>query len=218
MKFNYDFDGAIFDMDGTLLDTMPYWRFTSLEYMLMHNWPVRDEDLLNMRLTSSRRLLPEIAKREGYAIDDRQTMISELEGFMNRHYLYDARLKEPTVPAFLERLKSAGVRMCVATGSPREYARNGLRRLGLLDYFEFVTDNYEAPFTKDKAGYFDNVARRLGVKTDRCWVFEDALYSMKSAKADGFRICAIEDASQVREREEIMALADMYIKSYAELL
>ena len=108
--------------------------------------------------------------------------------------------------------------MCVATGSPRAYARNGLRRLGLLDYFDFVTDNYEGALTKDKPGYFDALLARLGVTRERCWVFEDALYAMESAKASGLRVCAIEDDAQLADREGIRALADVYIRDYGELL
>ena len=215
--FNYDFDAAIFDMDGTLLDTMPYWRFTTLEYLLAHHLPVEDDVLARMFNTSSRKLLMEVAERYGVTMD-RADMIREIEGYMNRHYLYDAHLKAPSVPAFLQRLKREGVRMCVATGSPREYASNGLRRLGLLDYFEFVTDNYEGEFTKDNPDYFRTLLRRMGVSADRAWVFEDALYAMQSAKAAGLRVCAIEDKTQRSDREQIRRLADVCIRDYAELL
>ena len=215
--FNYDFDAAIFDMDGTLLDTMPYWRYTTLEFMLHHQLPVSDELLTRMYKTSSRRLVMQISDQNGLNLD-RQAVVAEMEGYMNRHYLYDANLKCPSVPAFLEKLKRQGVRMCVATGSPREYARNGLRRLGLLDYFDFVTDNYEGPLTKDRPGYFDALLARLGTTRERCWVFEDALYAMESAKASGLRVCAIEDDAQLADREGIKALADVYIRDYAELM
>ena len=214
---NWDFDGAIFDMDGTLLNTMPYWRYTALEYVLHHQWRLHQDLIAKMPSTSARRLLPEYAKREGATLD-RDAMVRELEGYMNRHYLYDAHLKEPAVTEFLEMLKSHGVRMCVATGSPREYARNGLERLGILQYFEFVTDNVEFGITKDRPGYFDAVLQKLGVAPARCWVFEDALYSMKSARQSGLRVCAIEDESQADEREAILAFADIYIKSYRELM
>lgn len=214
---DFDFEAAIFDMDGTLLDTMCYWRYTTLEYLLAHQLPVAEDVLLRMYGTSSRRLLMEYGRRLGLEIDRRE-MISELEGYMNRHYLYDAHLKKPSVPAFLEKLRQNGVRMCVATGSPRQYARNGLARLGILDYFEFVTDNYEGAYTKDRPGYFDAVLARLGVGADRCWVFEDALYAMESAKASGLRVCAIEEGTQAADREAILALADVYIRDYAELL
>ena len=215
--FDFDFDAAIFDMDGTLLDTMPYWRYTSLEYLLAHQLPVEPEVLTRMYSTSSRKLLMEVGERMGLRIDRRE-MISELEGYMNRHYLYDASFKRPSVPAFLARLRAEGIRMCVATGSPRQFAHNGLKRLGLLDYFEFVTDNYEGAHTKDQPGYFDDVLARLGARADRCWVFEDALYAMKSAKASGLRVCAIEEGTQAADRDGIRALADVYITDYAELL
>ena len=215
--FNYDFDAAIFDMDGTLLDTMPYWRYTTLEFMLHHQLPVSDELLTRMYKTSSRRLVMQISDQYGLGLD-KQAVVAEMEGYMNRHYLYDANLKCPSVPAFLEKLRRQGVRMCVATVSPRAYARNGLRRLGLLDYFDFVTDNYEGPLTKEKPDYFDALLARLGATRERCWVFEDALYAMESAKASGLRVCAIEDDAQLADREGIKALADVYIRDYAELM
>ena len=215
--FSYDFDAAIFDMDGTLLDTMPYWRYTTLEFMLHHQLPVSDALLTQMFKTSSRKLVMGIVQQSGLNLD-KKTVVTELEGYMNRHYLYDANLKCPSVPAFLEKLRRQGARMCVATGSPREYARNGLRRLGLLDYFDFVTDNYEGALTKDRPGYFDVLLERLGVRRERCWVFEDALYAMESAKASGLRVCAIEDDAQLADREAIRALADVYIRDYAELM
>lgn len=213
---NWNVDAAIFDMDGTLLDTMRYWRYTSLEYLLAHGLPVRDEDLLRMHDTSSRKFLRGYAAREGLDFGPDREMIAELEGYMNRHYLYDAKLK-PDVPELLERLRARGVRMCVATGSPREYARNGLGRLGILENFEFVTDNYEEPLTKGEPAYFARVAERLGATPDRCVVFEDALYAMEAAKAAGCRVVAIEDGTARRQRDAIRATADRYVQRYAEL-
>lgn len=214
---NFDFDAAIFDMDGTLLDTMRYWRYTSLEYLLAHQLPVRPEDLARMEWTSSRALVKKIAEREGFDMGSWQTMVGELEEFMNRHYLHDAKRRE-NVPELLERLRGMGKPMCVATGAPRQYARNGLSRLGILKYFEFVTDCYEFGMDKSQPEYFEEVARRLGTKSERCAVFEDALYAMKSAKAAGCRVVAIEDSTARLQRDEIRAIADRYILNYSELL
>ena len=214
---NFDFDAAIFDMDGTLLDTMRYWRYTSLEYLLAHQLLVRPEDLARMEWTSSRALVKEIAEREGFDMGSWQTMVGELEEFMNRHYLHDAKRRE-NVPELLEKLRGMGKPMCVATGAPRQYARNGLSRLGILKYFEFVTDCYEFGMDKSQPEYFEEVARRLGTKSERCVVFEDALYAMKSAKTAGCRVVAIEDSTARLQRDEIRAIADRYILNYSELL
>lgn len=214
---SFDFDAAIFDMDGTLLDTMRYWRYTSLEYLLAHQLPVRPEDLARMEWTSSRALVKEIAEREGFDMGSWQTMVSELEEFMNRHYLHDAKRRE-NVPELLEKLRGMGKPMCVATGAPRQYARNGLSRLGILKYFEFVTDCYEFGMNKSQPEYFEEVARRLGTRPERCVVFEDALYAMKAAKAAGCCVVAIEDSTARLQRDEIRAIADRYIQNYSELL
>lgn len=214
----FDFDAAIFDMDGTLLDTMPYWRLTGLEYLLAHQLPRFPDMLEKTFTTSSRKLIRDNAERLGIPDLDFDAMVHEMEGYMNRHYLYDAHLKDPVVPEFLSLLRNRGIALCVATGSPRQYARNGLHRLGLLDFFEFVTDNYETPLRKEQPQYFVSLAKRLGTTPDRCVVFEDALYAMESARAAGMRVCAIEDDTQAVDKTAIKALADWYIVSYQELL
>ena len=217
MRFDFDLDAAIFDNDGTLLDTMPYWRFTPLEFMLAHQMPVDTELLSRMYLSSSRRLVAELCDRLGGAVSQEEAT-AEVEGYMNRHYLNDARFKTPAVPAFLKRLKDDGAKLCVATAAPAAYVSNGLRRLGILDSFDFVTDNRECAYKKEQPEYFAWLLERLGSSAERTWVFEDALYAVKSAKQAGLRVCAIEDATQAREREEIMRTADVYIRDYAELM
>ena len=214
MKF--DFDAAIFDMDGTLLDTMPYWRYTGLEYILKHGYPLRLDYVARMYREATKKLLPLYAAEEGIDLDMKE-VVSELEAFMNRHYINDARTK-PNVKPFLELLRSKGIRMCVATGTPREYAKNGFDRTGISEYFEFVTDHYETEYTKATPVYFTNLAERLGVKPERCMMFEDALYAIRSAKEAGMQVCAIEDGSQAADREEIMALSDVYIRDFGEWL
>lgn len=215
---NVDFDAAIFDMDGTLLNSMRYWRYTTLEYLLKYDMPVRDKDLVRMLDTSSRKLVMEIAGREGIDVGSDRDVIVELEGFMNEHYKAHIQLKDAFVPGFLRKLKDGGVKMCVATAAPREFARNGLYRNGILDFFEFVTDTYEFSMSKSNPEYFRTVAERLGTVPERCMVFEDALYAMKSAKEAGCRVVAIEDLTARKQKEEIQSLADIYIRNYSEIL
>lgn len=215
MRFDFDMDAAIFDMDGTLLDTMPYWRYTPLEFLLAHQLPVDPALLPKLYTSSSRKTIAGFCEQYGL---DGEAAAREAESFMNRHYLYDAHLKTPAVPAFLAHLKERGAHMCVATAAPREYAKNGLRRLAILEYFDFVTDNRESGLNKRQPEYFLNLLKRMGSAPERSWVFEDALYAMKSAKSAGLRVCAIEDGTQVNDREEIRQIADVYIQDYIELM
>lgn len=210
------FKAALFDMDGTLLCTMRYWRFTTLELLLAHDIIPTQEQLGRMYLTSSRKLGMEILEENGVKIP-RQDVIRELEGYMHRHYLYDAHEK-PRVGEYLKRLRGAGIRMCVATGAPREYARDGLTRLGLAENFEFITDGYEFGMDKHESAYFRLMAEKLGVEAGEMCVFEDALYSITAAKAAGCPVMGILDPTQRGDWEEIQRLADHCFTSYAELL
>lgn len=215
MKNRYD--AAIFDMDGTLLDSMRYWRYTTLEYLLAHRMPVRPEDLVVMHDTSSRKLVFEIAEREGIPVGTYEEVVAELESYMHRHYQYDVSLKNDHVIALLEKLKQSNMKLCVATGAPRAYARTALQRLGILGYFEFITDIYEFGMEKANPEYFNVVAQRLNTVPERCVVFEDALYAMKSAKAAGCTVVAIEDITARNQKEAIQDVSDVYIRDYSEL-
>ena len=210
------FKAALFDMDGTLLCTMRYWRYTTLELLLAHDILPTPEELGQMFSTSSRRLCAQILERRGIHMDEVE-MVREMEGYMHRHYLHDAHAK-PHVEAYLAKLRDAGIPMCVATGSPREYARDGLARLGLAQYFEFITDGYEFGMNKSDPAYFHLMARKLGVEAGEMCVFEDALYSIKAAKDAGCPVMAVQDAAQQHDWEEIMAVSDHWFADYGELL
>ena len=106
----------------------------------------------------------------------------------------------------------------MATGSPREYARDGLARLGLAQYFAFITDGYEFGINKRDPAYFRLMAQKLGVEPGELCVFEDALYSMKAAKEAGCPVMAILDHAQEHDWAEIKAISDHWFTDYAELL
>jgi len=217
MKLNFDFDAAIFDMDGTLLDTMLYWRYATLEYLLKHRLPVRNEDLLNMRDISTVKHIREICRREGHDYGTDGELLEEVEQIMLRHYREDSQPKDH-VAEFLQELKKKGVPMCIATASPCEGARIGLERAGILQYFDFIMDRTAIGSSKGEAKAFENIAARFGMTPDRCVVFEDAFYAVRGAKEAGCRVVAIEDSASALKREEIMELADVYITGYEQLL
>lgn len=210
------FKAAMFDMDGTILRTMRYWRLTTIELLLGRNIIPTPEQMARVFSTSSRALCAEILSEHGIEMGERE-ILRELEHYMHHHYVQDATVK-PGVGEYLEKLKRAGVRMCVGTAAPKESARVALTRLGLIDYFEFITDQYELDMRKSNPEFFRIMAKRMDVDVQDMCVFEDALYSIKTAKELGCPVIAIEDRTQARDREEIMRLADHYICEYEELL
>ena len=210
------FDAAMFDLDGTLLSTMRYWRLTTLEYLLARDVIPTEEELGRMFYTSGRGLLAELIEKYGLECDWNE-VFRATEGYMHRHYREDA-LPKPGTAAYLAKLEGEGVRMCVGTASLREFVREVLERLDLLRHFDFVTDNRELGLEKSDPEFFRAVAARLGVDVERMCVFEDALYAIHGAKAAGCPVIAILDPTQEEYWDEIAQLADCAVRDYRELL
>ena len=210
------FKAAMFDMDGTLTRTMRYWRLTSLELLLSLGIFPSDEEMQRMFYVSSRRFCAEILPNYGIEMSNEE-IVRRLEGFMHRHYQNDATMK-PRANEFLESLKQRGIPMCIGTAAPRDFAIEVLTRLGLIDYFDFVADSYQYGISKSSPDYFHLMAEKLGVETKDMCVFEDAVYSIRSAREAGCPVVGIEDHTQKYDREEIIRLSDIYIREYEELL
>ena len=210
-----EFDAAMFDLDGTLLSTMRYWRLTTLEFLLGKGVIPDKEDLGRLFYTSGRKLVEELIEKYGIECD-MDEVYHATEGYMLRHYRQDARPK-PGLEEYLSALARRGVRMCVGTASLREFVAEALERLDLARHFEFITDNRELGLEKSDPEFFRAVAKRLGVAVERMCVFEDALYAIRGAKEAGCPVIAILDPTQIDYREEIVRLADWAVEDYRAL-
>lgn len=123
--------------------------------------------------------------------------------------------------AFLEQAKAAGIAMCVATSTPAELVKSALAGAGLDAYMEFVTTTGEAGRSKQFPDVYELALRRLeerhGRKFEHAWVFEDAVFGLKSSGAAGFKRVGIYDPHGRMERDEVRANCEVFIDSYEEL-
>ena len=217
MDFLKDFDAVVFDMDGTILDSMWAWRGENRLFLKRHGLPIPEEFVSNIDVMSSHALARRVEKDhpDRFTFD---SIIGEYLESMKRHYVTDVYPKKGA-KAFLENLKAHGIKMCVATATPRENAKMALSYHGLLEYFEFVTDDQENGVSKSRPEYFDIVARRLGTARERCVMFEDSLYAMNSAKQAGLTPFAIEEkvhAGNEQLMKDIRETAALFVKDFDE--
>ena len=206
---------AIFDMDGTLLDSMGAWRLTVKEYLRDNGYP--DLPALadsRYRPTPSSR---EIALRELTLPLSAEQLRAECLRRTMAHYDSDVTLK-PGALAFLDAMREAGVVCGLLTATPLAMARGVLERTGIAPRMRFVLCDGDLPAAKDNPECFRWVARQNGVQTADCLVFDDALYAIRSARQAGCTVVAMEEESSLWQRDEIRKTASFYARSFCELL
>ncbi|MGM9522139.1 MAG: HAD family hydrolase [Oscillospiraceae bacterium] len=211
-----DFKGAVFDLDGTLLDSMPLWNSRGSDYLRGRGIePAPDVDKRYKALSLAQ--ASEYLKSE-YGIPDTADEIAcQLNAGVEQGYRQTVQPKEG-VPEFLAFLREKKVRMCVATATERYLVEMVLRRVGLLDFFDGILTCGEVGTGKDVPDIYIKGAELLGTSIEETLVFEDAPHAIRTAKGAGFRVAAVEDGSYVAERDEIRAMSDIYVSSFYKLM
>ena len=207
---------AIFDMDGTLLDSMREWD--ALNSNLLLSLGVTPPDDLNeiMKELSIDAALTYLMDNFGLW-ETREELSRQLQEQI--HLMYRDRVEmKPGAKEYLNKLKKEGIPFGIATATPKKYAIEALTRLGVIDMFEFVLCEDDVGKDKHFPDLYLEAARRLGTSPSDTTIFEDAAYAARTAKAAGFDLCVIEDKSFVSRKEELLKLADRYILSFEELL
>ncbi len=198
---------AIFDMDGTLVDSMPVWRQLAFEYLHTKGvgeiTPQMLEDIKPMTLSESAAYF---IRCFGWDIST-ETALDELSALMDRHYRDDIACK-PGIRAHLEQLQAAGVQMCVASATAKELMVACLKRLGILSCFSFLLSCEEVGAGKRQPDVYLQAAKQLQAQPEQIAVYEDALYAVQTAKQAGFYVVGVYDDAEKDHWQEICQLTD----------
>ena len=211
MKFN----GAIFDLDGTLLDSMPIWETVARDYLISKNKVPRPDLREKLRPLSLSQSAEYFQKEYGVAATTQQ-IVDGVNDLLNHFYLHKAPAKEG-VADFLEALRQRGVKMCVATATHTHLVKAALSRTGLLPYFSAIFTCPDVGKSKDEPEIFLRALAHLGTEMQETYVFEDALFAMQTAQRAGFPIAAIYDLSAQGQQEQIKQLANVYCESFVQM-
>jgi len=206
---------AIFDMDGTLLDSMPIWR--DLGTSVLRGLGIEPEpETSEMLKTLSLRHGIAYCKEHYHLPQTEEELIGRVVGRVADFYQNEVQAK-PGVEKFLSLLKMEGVWMYVATATDRPLAEAALRRAGIDHYFRGLITVAEVGVGKrDSAEIYERAMRRLQSNKKDTVVFEDAFHAIRTAKAAGFRVAAVYDASEEANQPAIREMADYYIRSFVK--
>ena len=206
--------GAIFDMDGVLLDSNYIWRDLGARFLRRYG----KEPEKNLRSVLQPLTMEDTAIyfRDHYQIPRTAEEIArEMTDIIREEYTQNAPAKEG-VDKVLSLLKMRGVTMYVATATERELAEAALRRTDLARYFKGIMTCSEAGASKVSPLIYEKCLTRLRCDKQHCMVFEDSLRAIRTASTAGFRVTAVYDEDSADVQEEIRTMAEYYIRSYAD--
>ena len=206
--------GAIFDVDGTLLDSMFIWDTIGEAYLRSIGYQPKEnlnETFKNMSLHQAARYY----QTEYGVTQSIDEIMDGVNAMLERYYHFEVPLK-PGAAELLERLRQDGVKLCIATATDRHLVEAALDRCGVLSCFGEIFTCNEVGHGKDEPDIFEEALRFLGTEKAETVVFDDALYAVRTAKEAGFPVAAVYDSHE-KAQDQIRMLADVYLEELTQL-
>ncbi len=201
--------GAVFDLDGVLLDSMGIWKDLGSRYLRslgLHPEPGLDSILFSMSMEQGAAYV-----KSHYSVPLREDeILTGLQKMLEDFYFNEVPAK-PGAAGVLQWLSAREIPAAAATSSPREHVTRALERLGLLDKLQFILTTGELGTSKHKPDIYELAATRLGSAPAETLVFEDSLYALKTAAEAHFRTVGIFDANGEPDQQALRQTAELYL-------
>jgi len=200
----------IFDMDGTLLDSMRMWESLGSIYLLQKGVTPPD----GIKEIIEAKTLEEAAE---YFINEFniqgtiKSVVDEIVSIINDKYEHELDMK-PNMKELVLTEYAQGSRMCILTTTARALAIEAMKRIGILNCFEDIFTPENLKLSKRTPAIYIKTCEILGFKPSETIVYEDALYAAKSAKEAGCYLIAVYDSMNEKDWPEIKSLADRTIE------
>lgn len=210
------FKGAVFDLDGTLLDSMYVWSDVNREFLKKRGLPEPPGYVEKISPMFSQDAADYAIRTLGLP-DAPETLIREWDEMALRIYAEDVKLKKGA-REYLLQLKENGVKIGVATALTSVLYCPVLEHNGIYNLFDAFTSSCEVSRSKAFPDVYLLAAQRIDIAPVDCMVFEDIRSGILGAKAGGFSTCGVYEPWSFEEQEGISDAADYYIRSFEELL
>ena len=207
---------CLFDMDGTLVDSMHIWKDIDIAFLGRFGYelpPTLQKEIEGMAFKETAQYFKE---RFNLPLSIEEIM-DQWNEMAFRVYAEEIDYKKGAF-AFLKMLKKMGIRTAICTSNSKELVAAVGEHLGFIPYFDTIITSCEVGAGKPAPDIYLEAARRVGVSPEECLVFEDIVMGLTAGKRAGMKLCAVEDPFSADQREEKMAMADYYIEDYLSLL
>ena len=208
--------GAIFDVDGTLLNSMGVWLDTTDKFFKEMNINMSPEEINVFKEMTLEESIPKI--RDDNNLD---MTVEEIFAWFLKYVGNEYKLTIPAKPGaceYIKHLHDNGVKIAIATSGYKDMCESAFKRLGVWQYIDACAFSSEVGVNKSNPDVYLLAAERIGVDPSECTVFEDIVTGLQGAKKGGFKTIAVADESNESQRDEMKKLADMFIEDFKELL
>lgn len=209
-------EGAVFDLDGTLLDSSWVWEKVDEKFLGDRGFQVPDDYVDEISPLGAERAAVYTIERFGLN-EDKDDIVREWIEMAKKEYATEVVCK-PYAKEFLEELHKLNIKMVVATSSDRELFMKTLEREGILKYFQKIVTVDEVERGKGYPDIYEEAARRIKVNPHKCLVFEDILAGVTGASLGEFNVVAVFDEKSKHNWEKIKSISKYSINDYKELL
>lgn len=207
---------AIFDLDGTLVDSMWVWEKIDNEYLKEkgHAVPLDIKD----KITHLSFEKTAIYFKETFNLEDSlEDIMNDWNNMAYKYYSEKVFLKEGALD-FLKKLKSSGIKIGLATSNSVPLLEATLKSNNIYSYFDSITTTSEVTRGKDNPDIYLLAAKKMGVHPSQCIVFEDIVPAVLGAKAANMQTVAVYDKSSANNKDELINLADKYILNFNDII
>ena len=207
--------GAIFDLDGTLLDSMHIWSEIGLKFLKNEGVtppPGASEEFVKLSLVQAAEFYIKNYAPEKTVLD----IVKSINALVEDFYFNEVLLKKGVIE-FLDFLNERNVKMSVATATDKYMVEKALERNGIRDYFSEIFTCTNVGAGKDSPIIYDKALEHLGTEKDTTFIFEDALYAIETANKADFKIVGIKDVSEPADPDKVKELCTIYINEYQEI-
>lgn len=211
-----DIEAVIFDLDGSLVDSMWIWREIDITYLKGFGISLPEKlqaDIEGMSFSETAQYF----KKRFQIPDSVEKIMEDWNRMAWDQYTYHVPLKKGA-REFVEYCRAKGIRLGIATSNSRQLVENVMGVHGLLDYFDGIVTGCDVKKGKPAPDVYLEAARKCKISPEKCLVFEDIVPGIMAGKAAGMKVCAVWDEYSSYQNEEKRKLSDYFIKDYRDIM